>query len=330
MSARTHPRAVGVFVLAAVALLLAALALLSSGGWWVEKHRFAVFFPGSVRGLNPGATVSFRGVKIGEVAEVSAFLTGKPEAPFQIEVVLEIHGNIVQVPQGVTGPFHGLRGQAFADELIRRGVRARMLSASLLTGQRYIELDFQPGQPARLAGLSHGYPELPTTPTALEQLGERAEEFFEKLAELPLAKMLDDVRTVFEGLRGTLESKSLRSAFVNADRSLKELEPTLVQARASMKDMEGLIRTIQQETTSTGQAGRDSMDRLRDTLDRADKATATLDQTLRAGDDARVEAMRVLDELHQTLLVLRNLAEYVQTHPEALVIGKEAKKVDKR
>jgi len=315
-------------MIAAIGLVLAAVTLLSSGGWWVEKHRFAVFFPGSVRGLNPGATVSFRGVKIGEVAEVNAFLTGRPNPPFQIEVVLEIRGRVVQAPEGVKGPFDGLRGQPFADELIRRGLRARMLSASLLTGQRYIELDFQPDQEARLAGLSQRYPELPTTPTALEQLGERAEEFFEKLAELPLARMLDDVRTVIEGLRGTIESKSLRSAFDNADRSMKELQPTLIQARASMQEIEALIKTIQAEATSTGQAGRESLDRLGETLDRADRATATLDQTLRAGDGARVEAMQVLDELRQTLLVLRNLAEYVQTHPEALVIGKEGKKVD--
>jgi len=318
-----------VFVLAAIGLLLAAVTLLSSGGWWVEKHRFAVFFPGSVRGLNPGATVSFRGVAIGEVVEVSAFLTGRPNPPFQIEVVLEIRGNVVQVPDGVKGPFDGLRGQAFADELIRRGVRARMLSASLLTGQRYIEVDFQRTQEARLAGLSQRYPELPTTPTALEQLGERAEEFADKVAELPLAQMLDDVRAVIAGMRETFDSKELRSAITTTDRSMKQLEPTLVQARASMKDLEALIKTIKQEATSTGQAGRESLDRLSETLDRADQATSTLDATLRGGDDARIEAMRVLAELNQTLLVLRNLAEYVQTHPEALVIGKQGKKKDK-
>ncbi len=316
-------------MLAAIGLLLAAVTLLSSGGWWVEKHRFAVFFPGSVRGLNPGATVSFRGVAIGEVVEVSAFLTGRPNPPFQIEVVLEIRGNVVQVPDGVKGPFDGLRGQAFADELIRRGVRARMLSASLLTGQRYIEVDFQRTQEARLAGLSQRYPELPTTPTALEQLGERAEEFADKVAELPLAQMLDDVRAVIAGMRETFDSKELRSAITTTDRSMKQLEPTLVQARASMKDLEALIKTIKQEATSTGQAGRESLDRLSETLDRADQATSTLDATLRGGDDARIEAMRVLAELNQTLLVLRNLAEYVQTHPEALVIGKQGKKKDK-
>jgi len=204
-----------------------------------------------------------------------------------------------------------------------------MLSASLLTGQRYIEVDFQRTQEARLAGLSQRYPELPTTPTALEQLGERAEEFADKVAELPLAQMLDDVRAVIAGMRETFDSKELRSAITTTDRSMKQLEPTLVQARASMKDLEALIKTIKQEATSTGQAGRESLDRLSETLDRADQATSTLDATLRGGDDARIEAMRVLAELNQTLLVLRNLAEYVQTHPEALVIGKQGKKKDK-
>ena len=58
MTAKAHPRAVGVFVLGAVALALAAIVLLSSGNWFEPRHRFAVFFPGSVRGLNPGAPVT--------------------------------------------------------------------------------------------------------------------------------------------------------------------------------------------------------------------------------------------------------------------------------
>ena len=77
MSARTHPRLVGAFVLGAVALLLAAIAALTSGDWLAAKERFTVFFPGSVRGLNPGAAVTFRGIKVGEVKGVTPFLTGR-------------------------------------------------------------------------------------------------------------------------------------------------------------------------------------------------------------------------------------------------------------
>ena len=54
MSQKTHPRAVGAFVLGAIALVLGAIVLLSSGNWFEPKSLFTVFFPGSVRGLNKG------------------------------------------------------------------------------------------------------------------------------------------------------------------------------------------------------------------------------------------------------------------------------------
>jgi len=322
MSAKTHPRAVGVFVLVAVTVLLTAIVVLSSRGWLVPTQRFSVFFPGSVRGLNRGATVSFRGVKIGEVVDVRAILTGQSDPLIQIEVVLEIRGGVVEVPDGMSNPFANLSGQAFADQLIREGLRARLLSASLLTGQRYIELDFLPEDPARLAGLSPRYPELPTTPTAFEKLGERAEEFLEKLAELPLGEMLEDVRTVIRALRETIDSEELRGALKAADRSMSELEPALKSAREAMEGVDQLVRTLQGETTSTAGDARRSLEDARATLERARTAFATLEKTLRAADETRVEAAETLSELREALRVMRNLADYIETHPEAVVLGK--------
>ena len=37
---------------------------------YTEKIPFLVYFDGSVRGLNPGAPVEFRGIKIGTVTSV--------------------------------------------------------------------------------------------------------------------------------------------------------------------------------------------------------------------------------------------------------------------
>ena len=107
MSVRAHPRAIGVFVLGAIALVLAAIVLLSSGNWFEPKSLFAVFFPGSVRGLNKGAPVTFRGVKIGEVKDVTAFLTGRDDPLIQIEVVIEIRTKVVEAPEGGSRPFAG-------------------------------------------------------------------------------------------------------------------------------------------------------------------------------------------------------------------------------
>ena len=153
-----------------------------------------MYFPGSLRGLNHGAAVTLRGIKVGEVAEVKALLTGKPSPIIQIEVVIELVGDVLEAPPGVAQPLAGLTGPEQAKVLIARGVRGRLMSQSLLTGQKYIDFDFLPDEPARMSGLNPRYPELPTTPTAMEKLGDKAEDFMNKLADLPLDQMLENLR----------------------------------------------------------------------------------------------------------------------------------------
>jgi paraquat-inducible protein B len=325
VSQKTHPRAIGAFVLGAVALVLAAIVLLSSGNWFEPKALFTVFFPGSVRGLNKGAPVTFRGVKIGEVKDVNAFLTGRDETPIQIEVVIEIRTNVVEAPEGVPRPFAGRRPQELALALIARGVRARMLSQSMLTGQKYIDLDFQPKEPARLAGIERRYPELPTTPTAMEKLGEQAETFFAKLSELPLDQMLDDFRKALQSLRELLSSPDLQGAIAGAHRATRKLEPTLDDARAAIADARALIKDLDGRVGTLGGEGETALRELREVLDRAQKTFESLDRTISGADDARVRAAETLEELSRAMKAIRNLVDYIQTHPEAVVQGKPRK-----
>jgi paraquat-inducible protein B len=322
VSARTHPRLVGAFVLGAVALVLAAVVGLSGGGWFERKFRFSVFFPGSVRGLNQGAPVSFRGVKVGEVKDVKAFLTGKEDPLIQIEVVIEVRSEMVEVPEGVERPYAHATAEEMAKGLIQAGVRARMMSGSLLTGQRYIELDFLPGKPARFAGLRPRYPELPTTPTSMEELSAKLDRFVEKLAELPLDQMLDDVERVIASLRALLESPDLAGALAGAHRSMKALEPALVEARRAVEEARRLIASLETEARDAAGETRLALAEARATLGRADRTLDALEKTLRGTDEARMSAAETLEEMQRTLKALRSLVDYVQTHPEAVVLGK--------
>jgi len=308
------------------------VVLLSSGGWFEPREWFTVFFPGSVRGLNKGALVTFRGVKIGEVKEVTAFLTGQQgegSEPIQIEVVIEIRTNVVEAPEGVPLPFGNASGEELARGLIARGVRARLLSQSLLTGQKYIELDFQPTEPARFVGIKRRYPELPTTPTALEKLGDQAEAFVAKLAELPLDQMLDDVRGAIQSLREVLSSPELKEVITDVHHAAHAVEPTLSDVRAAVADARGLIRELDDKVKTLGGDGEVSMSELRKTLEQARATFETLDRTLAAADGTRVSAAEALVELENTMKALRNLVDYIQTHPEAVLQGKPSGKEGK-
>lgn len=324
--AKPHPRAVGAFVLGAVALLLLAIALLSSGNWFSRRDRFTVYFPGSVKGLNPGSAVTFRGVKVGEVTEVKAFLTGKTDPLIQIEAVLEIRSNVVEAPPGVPRAFpESATAEQFAKGLLDRGIRARMMSASLLTGQRYIDLDFLPGEPARLAALRPRYPELPTTPTAMEKMGDKAEDFLSKVADLPIDQMLEDLRKALSAAREVLESEDLRQTFKSARNTARSMDGTLAELRTTLAAADDTLETLRGEASQTGSEARRTLQDLRDAVARADQSLSTLEGTLRGTDDARLVATEALEEMTRTMQALRNLVDYIQTHPEAVVLGKEKK-----
>lgn len=330
MTGRTHPRLIGAFVLGAVAVVLAAVVLLSSRDWFVHRDRFAVYFPGSVKGLNRGAAVTFRGIKVGEVVDVQAFLTGLEDPLIQIETVIEISTAAIETPPGVKRAFSAnATPQEFSQWLIQRGVRARMMSGSLVTGQRYVDLDFLPKDPARFIALHPRYPELPTTPTPMEKMGDRADELFAKLAELPLPEMLDDVRKAITALRTVLESKDLQQVFVSTNRTARTLEARLQDLHGTLASADKALGTVERQAGLAGDDARRTLEGLRDTLSRTQKSLDAVEGTLRGTDETRVTASQALLELSRTMQALRNLVDYIQTHPEAIVLGKEQAKEKK-
>jgi paraquat-inducible protein B len=329
VSARQHPRAVGTFVLGAVVLLLAAIVLLSAGDWLTPKDRFVVFFPGSVRGLNPGAAITFRGIKMGEVKEVTALISGKSADPIQIEVVFELRRNLVVPRTAADESWRHVRGAELARQLIAAGIRGRLLSESLLTGQKYIDFDFLPHEPARLSSLSRRYPELPTAPSAMEKLSERSEAILAKLADLPVDRMLEDLRQALQSLRALLESPDLKGAIAGARRSGEAVPPAIEDVRAVAADTRRLLATVESDVHATGGETAETARRLRASLDRLDGTLGRVNDVAASSDDARVQAVRTLQDLSRTLDALRGLADYLESHPEAVLQGKPKPEVKK-
>jgi paraquat-inducible protein B len=282
-----------------------------------------------VRGLNKGAPVTFRGVKTGEVKGVDAILTERKEDPIVIVVTIEIARNVVSTPEGAARPFASLRGAELGQALVARGLRARLMSSSLLTGQKYIEMDFLPEDPPRLVGVKAPYYELPTTPTAMEKLGEKGEQLIEKLAELPIDQMLEDVRQALQSLRTLLESEDLKGALSGARRATSAVPPALEDVRATLAEARQTLHTVSGEVRDTGAQARDVLQEVRQAVDRAEQALARVEETASGTDEARVAAVQAIEELRQTLRALRNLVDYVQTHPEAVVLGKPSGKEER-
>jgi hypothetical protein len=119
-------------VLGAIALVLAAVVFFSAGGWFEKRERFSVYFPGSVRGLNPGAPVTFRGIKIGEVARWAVPPASPPPGPDRDR--LRVDGDIEASRRAARSP--GFRPRDGGVQT--RGFRGR-LEPEPAHGPKYID-----------------------------------------------------------------------------------------------------------------------------------------------------------------------------------------------
>jgi paraquat-inducible protein B len=135
--------------------------------------------------------------------------------------------------------------------------------------------------------------------------------------------MLEDVRQVIQKLRELFEAPEIRGAFRKADHAMGELSPTLAEARRTLADARKLLDTMGDEVEGTSGSARETLAELRRTLDHARQSLDQVDRTVGGADEARVTATRTLEELERALKALRNLVDYVQTHPEAVMLGKE-------
>ena len=79
MSRQASPALIGAFVAGAVGLIVAGILIISGGRLLLtDKTSYVLYFQGSVKGLNIGSPVSFRGVNIGTVTNKERpFATGR-------------------------------------------------------------------------------------------------------------------------------------------------------------------------------------------------------------------------------------------------------------
>jgi paraquat-inducible protein B len=195
---KANPAVIGGFVIGAIALIV--LGLLAFGGvnWFAQRNKYVAYFPGSVKGLQVGAPVDFRGVTMGRVTEIKVRFDPQA-ARAQIPVIMEFDPTRIEVVGGE--PI--VTGSAGAQRLIDAGFRAQLQSQSLLTGLLFVNLDFKKDTPVRLVGNGEPYPEIPTIPSEFEQLQQSAGDVAARLPQL-----VDRLNGLLTDLNETLNQTS--------------------------------------------------------------------------------------------------------------------------
>jgi paraquat-inducible protein B len=213
--------------------------------------KYVLNFNESVRGLTVGAPIDFRGIVIGEVSGIRAHLDPVSKE-FSIPVEVNIYPERLISHddwQGNIGNTSSER-KVFADYLISKGLRAQLRTASLLTGQLYIAIDFFPAAPKATVDWSKKTPQLPTVPGNLQGLQDSIASLVAKLNKIPfegistdLRKTLGDADTLLNTINTDVapEAKSTlaaaREALTSANRTLQSDSPLQQSTAETMREL---------------------------------------------------------------------------------------------
>jgi ABC-type transporter Mla subunit MlaD len=305
---KANPALIGVFVLGAVVLAVAAVVLLGSGRFFSPRQAFVCFFTGSLDGLNPGAPVKFRGVQIGEVTKM-LLRYGEQSDDLnlaRLPVFIEIdQKRLVQL--GSTRAV-GVNREGL-EELIKLGLRARLETQSLVTGVLYVGLDLSPDTPAvRVLPPDGSDLEIPTVATTLEQVFASFQKVMKRVDALDIEALVASVRDAFEGV-----DKLVRSPEV--DRTVVELHQTLASIHRVTGALEPEVQPTMKDLRAALVEAKRSLDTLNGTL-------VSVRGLLEPNAPLVVDVGRTLAEVGDAANSVRTLADDLDRKPNALIMGR--------
>lgn len=319
---------IGLFVLATIALLAGSAIFFGLTGFKGKRVEFLTFFNESVRGLDQGSMVRFKGVPVGQVTRIRITL-GKKYTGSGIPVNYEIDASRLTDELGVSVDVTD--EQVYLDAL-RDGLTAELETESLLTGKLYINLDFRPGTKTEVEQIQTDLREIPAVPSRISNFSAEAARIIEDFGAIDLAGLSANVNSLVVNLDKTLNqvdlpalTADLRGALGDARANLlgtdsKELIHSLRETSAQLKSLASHL-----ETETSGLAPQVS-----ETLAEINRTTEDLRTLSRAWSGLEVESrpplprevLGTVAELQSTLSAIRDFVDFLNRHPEALIRGR--------
>jgi len=317
MSKQANPTLIGAFVAGALALAVALLLALGGGKLFSETRRFVVVFNGSLSGLSVGAPVTFRGVRVGQVTDITPYVIATAGAPETIQIVVTVELQKGQFRSASGGTYFSDLSDTQLSELMEsKGLRAKLALQSFLTGQLYVDLDFYPRTPVNLAQIESPYPQIPTIETGIQKLGKTIE-------ALPMDQLAGRALGVLEGIDRVVNSpeipRMLQAAQATAvaieqvaTRLGQQSEPLVAslqaaadEARLAMAQLRqtlaldsGVPGKLAASVIATSDSARTALDQARQTLSLKEGPAAQLATSLtRAADSAQQAAVQARDAM---------------------------------
>ncbi len=330
MKTKVSPTLVGLFVLGALVLLL--VALFSFGGirFFEKPERFVVYFDESTHGLDAGSPVKLRGVRVGRVTNLSVRYNERTnqsmvavQCELNREVIFSERGDQLQVSS-----------EEELRKLIERGLRARLGVLGLATGLLFVDLDFfDPAQyPIPEMVPESVYPVVPYVPSAISEIQNSVSEILADVRRIDFGAIAIELRGLLVDTRrqvNALNLAGLTAEWTKAGQSVNALvtSPEVTQLVANLNDaslkLGSTLASIEGQVGPTANELKATLTEAQAALRSFNDAAAAARTFVQSQAGLGDEATRALGQLGEAAAAVQRLADFLERHPNALLIGKK-------
>lgn len=296
---------VGAFVFGSIILVCLAFFLLGYGNYGTRQSSFALFFDSSLRGLNINSPVFFNGVPVGRVRSIYIVPTSEISS-FKTVVIIELNensGGVDSINENHNFLYY-IDDENYVYELIDKGLRAKLTTASLITGQLIVDLvmvnDPEPLSQEKKQKYE-GIVQIPTLPNVFESILSNVE-------DLPIRDISKNVLLLLENVNTAL-----------AEINVPEMSKNLNAALAKVNELENDTKSTVLEYKKLAQQFNNAAPAILKYVDRFAKNGSRLTQ-----DDSAFmqEVFLTLQSLRDAANSISHLAELLENQPDALIFGK--------
>ncbi len=339
MSIKANPIAVGGFVIGAIILIVVSLLVLGSGRYFKHDLRLMAVFPGSVKGLNVGSPVLFRGVNIGSVASIRLYHNHKTRQSL-VPVYIDLKQEVLELMNQGQKKNKLTEAQAlhFMVLMIKQGLYARLTLENLVSGRQLVEFEIDPSIKIKLTGIDKKYLEIPTVESDLNKLQNlfksiplrkltenlviTVTEINKMFANEESKNVLRNINAAITGSRKLVDSLNTQipplmdSGQERLDQAQTLLKNTEVQLSETLLELTRLSTNLNQQLTQLTQSASKA-------FDKSDKTFDNINAIVDKQSVARHNLEKSLSELARAAESFRVFTEYLERHPEAIIQGKK-------
>ena len=326
MAKKANPKAVGAFILGAIALAVIAVVVLGSDRLFRSNTQYVLMFAGNVNGLRVGAPVKFKGVQVGSVTNVLLNLN--------IESQQQAHDfTAIRIPVIIALDEHKILGRGAVTDFsqpenlkraIQFGLRGQLATESLLTGLLYIDLDMYPGtKPKFFLPPNSQYQEIPTLPNPFEQAQSAAGRLIEQIDRIDLNKLVDTATVTLNTATATMnayrqlaQSDQLKSAIDSINRGGESINQAADSIRVLTNNLNHTLAPLGPELQTSARDADQALKQAQETL-------RSLNASLSPDSPLLYQAGQSLSDISDAARAVRHLADYLDRNPDAIIRGRD-------